>query len=147
MNVMLLARRFGAAYPVPAMQNGRQTLERADPIRILEDANKTRLQNLVPIRFGRMSMSAFAFYRGTADIMAYDLSKTPVSGIQAQLCGDAHISNFGVYASPERRQVFDVNDFVHCLSRNLTLRASRNTLFADYCCVSNQLTAPPISPH
>ena len=85
--------------------------ERPDPIRILEDANKTRLQNLVPIRFGRMSMSAFAFYRGTADIMAYDLSKTPVSGIQAQICGDAHISNFGVFASPERRQVFDVNDF------------------------------------
>ena len=85
--------------------------ERPDPIRMLEEANKTRLQHLVPIRFGRMSMSAFTFYRGTADIMAYDLSKTPVSGIQAQLCGDAHISNFGVYASPERRQVFDVNDF------------------------------------
>ncbi len=85
--------------------------ERPDPIRLLEEANKTRLQHLVPIRFGRMSTSAFAFYRGTADIMAYDLSKTPVSGIQAQLCGDAHISNFGVFASPERRQVFDVNDF------------------------------------
>ena len=85
--------------------------ERPDPIRILEEANKTRLQHLVPIRFGRMALSAFTFYRGTADIMAYDLSKTPVSGIQAQLCGDAHISNFGVYASPERRQVFDVNDF------------------------------------
>ena len=90
--------------------------ERPDPIRILEDANKTRLQNLVPIRFGRMSMSAFAFYRGTADIMAYDLSKTPVSGIQAQICGDAHISNFGVFASPERRQVFDVNDFDETLA-------------------------------
>src|SRR3989442_13483029 len=85
--------------------------ERPDPISLLEEANKTRLQHLVPIRFGRMSMSAFAFYRGTADIMAYDLAKTPVSGIQAQLCGDAHISNFGVFASPERRQVFDVNDF------------------------------------
>ena len=85
--------------------------ERPDPISLLEEANKTRLQNLVPIRFGRMSMSAFTFYRGTADIMAYDLAKTPVSGIQAQLCGDAHISNFGVFASPERTQVFDVNDF------------------------------------
>jgi uncharacterized protein (DUF2252 family) len=85
--------------------------ERPDPISMLEEANKTRLQHLVPIRFGRMSMSAFTFYRGTADIMAYDLAKTPVSGIQAQICGDAHISNFGVYASPERRQVFDVNDF------------------------------------
>jgi uncharacterized protein (DUF2252 family) len=85
--------------------------ERPDPISLLEEANKTRLQHLVPIRFGRMSLSAFTFYRGTADIMAYDLAKTPVSGIQAQLCGDAHISNFGVFASPERRQVFDVNDF------------------------------------
>src|SRR3989440_22414 len=85
--------------------------ERPDPMSILEESNKTRLQHLVPIRFGRMSLSTFAFYRGTADIMAYDLAKTPVSGIQAQLCGDAHISNFGVYASPERRQVFDVNDF------------------------------------
>ena len=85
--------------------------KRPDPISMLEEANKTRLQQLVPIRFGRMSQSPFAFYRGTADIMAYDLAKTPVSGIQAQLCGDAHLSNFGVFASPERRQVFDVNDF------------------------------------
>jgi uncharacterized protein (DUF2252 family) len=85
--------------------------KRPDPISMLEQANQTRLQQLVPIRFGRMSMSAFAFYRGTADIMAYDLAKTPVSGIQAQLCGDAHLSNFGAYASPERRLVFDVNDF------------------------------------
>ena len=85
--------------------------QRPDPISLLEEANKTRLQHLVPIRFGRMSASAFTFYRGTADIMAYDLAKTPVSGIQAQICGDAHISNFGAYASPERTQVFDVNDF------------------------------------
>ena len=85
--------------------------ERPDPISILEESNKTRLEHLVPIRFGRMSLSAFAFYRGTADIMAADLAKTPVSGIQAQLCGDAHLSNFGVFASPERRQVFDINDF------------------------------------
>src|SRR6266487_2018262 len=91
--------------------------ERPDPISILEKSNKTRLQHLVPIRFGRMSLSAFAFYRGTADIMAADLAKTPVSGIQAQLCGDAHLSNFGVFASPERRQVFDVNDFDETLDR------------------------------
>jgi uncharacterized protein (DUF2252 family) len=90
--------------------------ERPDPISLLEEANKTRLQQLVPIRFGRMSLTPFAFYRGTADIMAYDLAKTPVSGIQAQLCGDAHISNFGVFASPERRQVFDVNDFDETLA-------------------------------
>src|SRR5438132_13851529 len=90
--------------------------ERPDPISMLEASNKTRLEHLVPIRFGRMSLSAFAFYRGTADIMAYDLAKTPVSGIQAQLCGDAHLSNFGVYATPERRQVFDVNDFDETLA-------------------------------
>jgi uncharacterized protein (DUF2252 family) len=90
--------------------------QRPDPISMLEEANKTRLEHLVPIRFGRMSTSAFAFYRGTADIMAADLAKTPVSGIQAQLCGDAHLSNFGVFASPERRQVFDVNDFDETLA-------------------------------
>ena len=90
--------------------------ERPDPISILEESNKTRLQNLVPIRFGRMSMSPFAFYRGSAAIMAADLAKTPVSGIQAQLCGDAHLSNFGVFASPERKQVFDVNDFDETLA-------------------------------
>ncbi|HXZ05999.1 MAG TPA: DUF2252 domain-containing protein [Ktedonobacteraceae bacterium] len=90
--------------------------ERPDPISMLEKANSTRLVQLVPIRYGRMSTSAFAFYRGSADIMAYDLAKTPVSGIQAQLCGDAHLSNFGVFASPERRQVFDVNDFDETLA-------------------------------
>ncbi len=90
--------------------------ERPDPISLLEKANETRLENLVPIRFGRMSVSPFAFYRGSADIMAYDLAKTPVSGIQAQLCGDAHLSNFGAFASPVRRQVFDVNDFDETLT-------------------------------
>jgi hypothetical protein len=85
--------------------------ERPHPISILEEANKTRLEHLVPIRFGRMSVSSFAFYRGTADIMAYDLARTPVSSIQTQICGDAYLSNFGVFASPERRQIFDVNDF------------------------------------
>ena len=90
--------------------------ERPDPIRLLEKANSTCLEQLVPIRYGRMSMSPFAFYRGSADIMAHDLAKTRVSGIMAQLCGDAHLSNFGVYASPERRQVFDVNDFDETLA-------------------------------
>jgi uncharacterized protein (DUF2252 family) len=90
--------------------------ERPNPISILEGSNKTRLENLVPIRYGRMSISPFAFLRGSAAVMAADLAKTPVSGIQAQLCGDAHLSNFGVYASPERRQVFDVNDFDETLA-------------------------------
>jgi len=90
--------------------------KRPDPIRMLEEANKTRLEHLVPIRSGRMSQSPFAFYRGSADIMAHDLAKSPVSGIQAQLCGDAHLSNFGAYASPERRLIFDVNDFDETLA-------------------------------
>jgi len=90
--------------------------ERPDPISLLEESNKTRLENLVPIRYGRMSLSPFAFLRGSAGVMASDLAKTPVSGIQAQLCGDAHLSNFGAYASPERRIVFDVNDFDETLT-------------------------------
>ena len=90
--------------------------ERPDPISLLEEANQTRLKHLVPIRYGRMATSPFAFYRGSADIMAHDLSKTPVSGISAQICGDAHVSNFGMYASPERRQVFDINDFDETIS-------------------------------
>ncbi len=85
--------------------------ERPDPLSILEESNRTRLEHLVPIRYGRMALSPFAFLRGSAAVMASDLAKTPVSGIQAQICGDAHLSNFGIYASPERRQVFDVNDF------------------------------------
>src|SRR5215469_9050287 len=90
--------------------------ERPDPISLLEDANKTRLEHLVPIRYGRMSESPFAFLRGSAGVMAHDLAKSPVSGIQAQLCGDAHLSNFGAYASPERRLIFDVNDFDETLA-------------------------------
>src|SRR6185436_15236663 len=65
----------------------------------------------VPLRYGRMVASPFAVYRGGALVMAADLAKTPSSGLQVQLCGDAHMSNFGVFASPERRLVFDVNDF------------------------------------
>src|SRR5215471_13706422 len=90
--------------------------ERPDPISLLEESNKTRLEHLVPIRYGRMSQSPLAFLRGSAAVMAYDLAKTPVSGIQAQLCGDAHLSNFGAYASPERNLVFDVNDFDETLA-------------------------------
>ncbi len=78
---------------------------------LLEEPNRTRLPELVPIRMGRMSLSPFAFLRGSAVVMASDLAKTPVSGITVQLCGDAHVSNFGGFASPERDLVFDVNDF------------------------------------
>ena len=84
---------------------------RPDPIKLLERQAKTRVPELVPIRYGRMLVSPFTFYRGAALIMAGDLAATPRSGLQVQCCGDAHLSNFGVFASPERRLVFDVNDF------------------------------------
>ena len=85
--------------------------ERADPVKLLEDQAETRVPELVPIRYGRMLVSPFTFYRGAAMIMANDLASTPRSGLTVQCCGDAHLSNFGVFASPERRLVFDVNDF------------------------------------
>jgi uncharacterized protein (DUF2252 family) len=84
---------------------------RADPVELLERQAKTRVPELVPIRYGRMLVSPFTFYRGAAKIMAHDLAATPRSGLTVQCCGDAHLSNFGVFASPERRLVFDANDF------------------------------------
>lgn len=84
---------------------------RADPIALIEEQNGDRVSWLVPVRRARMSLSPFTFFRGSARIMATDLARTPSSGIQTQLCGDAHLANFGVYASPERRLVFDLNDF------------------------------------
>jgi uncharacterized protein (DUF2252 family) len=89
---------------------------RADPIELLERQAKTRVPELVPIRYGRMLVSPFTFYRGAALIMANDLAATPRSGLTVQCCGDAHLSNFGVFASPERRLVFDVNDFDETLA-------------------------------
>ena len=85
--------------------------DRPDPVDVLTAQDATRLQSLVPIRHGRMSVSPFTFYRGAAAIMAGDLAPTPVSGIDVQLCGDAHLSNYGAFASAERNLVFDVNDF------------------------------------
>jgi uncharacterized protein (DUF2252 family) len=85
--------------------------ERADPVELLEHQARTRVPELVPIRYGRMLVSPFTFYRGAAMIMAEDLSSTPRSGLLVQCCGDAHLSNFGVFASPDRRLVFDLNDF------------------------------------
>jgi uncharacterized protein (DUF2252 family) len=84
---------------------------RSDPITLLERQAETRVPELVPIRYGRMLTSPFAFYRGAALIMASDLAAGPRTGFHAQLCGDAHLSNFGVFASPERQLVFDINDF------------------------------------
>ncbi|HEY7341211.1 MAG TPA: DUF2252 domain-containing protein [Ktedonobacterales bacterium] len=85
--------------------------DRPDPTTLLKEQDRTRLPELVPIRMGRMSLSPFAFLRGAAAVMASDLATTPVSGITVQLCGDAHVSNFGGFATPERELVFDVNDF------------------------------------
>jgi uncharacterized protein (DUF2252 family) len=82
-----------------------------DPVGLLLEQSKSRVPELVPIRHGRMLVSPFTFYRGAALPMAADLATTPTSGLQVQLCGDAHLSNFGAFASPERRLVFDVNDF------------------------------------
>ena len=84
---------------------------RADPIELLGRQGPSRVAELLPIRYGRMVSSPFAFYRGAALVMAADLATTPSSGLRVQLCGDAHLSNFGFYASPERHLVFDLNDF------------------------------------
>ncbi len=85
--------------------------DRPDPVALLEEQNATREADLVPVRHGRMMVSPFTFYRGAAKIMAADLKATPRAGLTTQLCGDAHLSNFGVFASPERNLLFDLNDF------------------------------------
>jgi uncharacterized protein (DUF2252 family) len=85
--------------------------DRPDPVSLLEQQNQTRESDLVPVRHGRMLVSPFTFYRGAAKIMAADLTATPRAGLITQLCGDAHLSNFGVFASPERALLFDLNDF------------------------------------
>jgi uncharacterized protein (DUF2252 family) len=85
--------------------------DRPDPVALLEEQDTTREPDLVPVRHGRMMVSPFTFYRGAARIMAADLKDTPVAGLGAQLCGDAHLSNFGAFASPERTLLFDLNDF------------------------------------
>src|SRR5277367_5831500 len=84
---------------------------RPDPIDVLHRSDHGRLGELLPIRYGRMQISPFAFFRGSAAVMAWDLSKTPTTGIRVQACGDCHASNFGGFASPERQLLFDINDF------------------------------------
>ena len=82
-----------------------------DPVKMVVESSKGRIPELVPIRYGRMMVSPFTFYRGTANIMAADLVSTPATGIQTQLCGDCHLLNLGGFATPERRLIFDTNDF------------------------------------
>jgi uncharacterized protein (DUF2252 family) len=84
---------------------------RSDPIELLQESDRGRLPALLPIRYARMSQSPFAFLRGAAALMAFDLASTPVTGIRSQACGDCHVANFGGFATPERRLVFDINDF------------------------------------
>jgi uncharacterized protein (DUF2252 family) len=97
--------------PVSSHTKWRPAADRPDPVALLEEQNRTREPDLVPVRHGRMMVSPFTFYRGAAKIMATDLEDTPVAGLEAQLCGDAHLSNFGAFASPERILLFDLNDF------------------------------------
>src|SRR6202012_3714382 len=84
---------------------------RPDPVGILEEQAEERVPDLVPIRHGRMSASPFAYFRGAAAPMAWDLGHLPATDIRVQCCGDAHLLNFGMYGAPDRRLVFDVNDF------------------------------------
>jgi uncharacterized protein (DUF2252 family) len=107
-----VARGKDARAQAPLESHAEFTPDRArDPVGLLLEQAKTRVPELVPVRHGRMLVSPFTFYRGAALPMAADLCTTPTSGLRVQLCGDAHLSNFGAFASPSRRLVFDVNDF------------------------------------
>ena len=108
-----MARGLAARRDTPRSSHGRfeRVSDRADPIALLEQQGASRVAELVPIRYGRMLVSPFTFYRGAAVIMADDLARTPNSAVQVQLCGDAHLSNFGVFGTPERQLIFDINDF------------------------------------
>ena len=108
-----IARGRAARGAAPRSSHGRwePAPDRPDPIALLEEQGESRVPHLVPIRYGRMLVSPFTFYRGAALIMAADLAATPVSGVTVQLCGDAHLSNFGLFGTPERQLIFDINDF------------------------------------
>jgi uncharacterized protein (DUF2252 family) len=108
-----VARGKAAREAAPRSSHGRwePATDRPDPVSLLIEQGANRVPELLPIRYGRMLVSPFTFYRGAALIMAADLAGTPKSGLTSQICGDAHLSNFGVFASPERRAIFDINDF------------------------------------
>ena len=106
-----LGRSKRAVLPRSSLGDYAPAADRPDPVALLESQATSRIPELVPIRYGRMLASAFAFYRGAALLMASDLAKSPHTSLEAQLCGDAHLSNFGLFASPERSLVFDINDF------------------------------------
>jgi hypothetical protein len=104
-------KEAGSRTPLSSHDGWTPASDRPDPVGLLEEQDATREPDLVPVRHGRMLVSPFTFYRGAAKIMAADLDGTPTAGLDVQLCGDAHLSNFGAFASPERRLLFDVNDF------------------------------------
>ena len=106
-----LGKAARAAVPRESHAGFEPAADRADPVALLEEQSQTRIPGLIPVRYGRMLVSPFSYYRGAALPMAADLATTPVSGLTVQVCGDAHLSNFGLYASPERKLLFDVNDF------------------------------------
>jgi uncharacterized protein (DUF2252 family) len=108
-----VARGRTARVKAPRGSHGRwaPAPDRPDPVALLEEQAESRVPHLVPIRYGRMLVSPFTFYRGAALIMAADLAATPVTGVTVQLCGDAHLSNFGLFGTPERQMIFDINDF------------------------------------
>ena len=98
---------------IPRKQHGEWNAVqgRPNPIDLLHKSDAGRLKRLVPIRYGRMLQSPFAFYRGAAGVMAFDLARTPTTGLKVQACGDCHLMNFGGFATPERNIIFDINDF------------------------------------
>ncbi|MFM7312958.1 MAG: DUF2252 domain-containing protein [Cyanobium sp.] len=104
-------KRLRRSQPREAHGSWRTPPERRDPIAVLEESNHDRLHALIPIRYGRMLRSPFTFLRGSAALMAHDLASTPTLGISVQACGDCHLLNFGLFATPERNLVFDINDF------------------------------------
>jgi uncharacterized protein (DUF2252 family) len=106
-----LGRAVRAVVPRSSLGEWEPAPDRRDPVERLEDQARTRVPELVPIRHGRMLVSPFTFFRGGADLMAADLDASPRTSLVVQLCGDAHLSNFGAYAAPDRRLVFSVNDF------------------------------------
>ena len=113
---------------------------RPDPVELLRSQGETRVQALLPLRYERMSASAFTFYRGGALIMAQDLSVSPTTGITVQACGDAHISNFGLFSSPERRTVFDINDFDETLPGPWEWDIKRLAASVEICGLDNGFT-------
>jgi uncharacterized protein (DUF2252 family) len=97
--------------PRKALADWKPSADRADPIELLIESSRGRIEELLPIRYGRMVQTPFTFYRGAAAVMAADLATTATSGLRVQACGDCHLANFGGFATPERRLVFDINDF------------------------------------